>query len=80
MFQLKCQGLLDTVIKKKAFVHFSMVSCIRVQQVPVNWISVGPQIDKGKSVLKIYCSNSRNPDKGLIDTQGQIRNLMVFNI
>ena len=50
-----------------------MVSCIGVQQVPVNWISVGPQIDKGKSVFKIYCSHSRNPDQGLIDTQGQIK-------
>ena len=50
-----------------------MVSCIRVQQLHVNLISVEPQINKGKCVFKIYCSHSRNPDQGLIDTQGQIK-------
>ncbi|EDM02552.1 rCG37112 [Rattus norvegicus] len=50
-----------------------MVSCTRVQQLTVNWISGKPQIDNGKSVFKIYCSHSRNPDRGLIDTRGQIK-------
>lgn len=50
-----------------------MVSCIRVEQLTVNYISGKPQINNDKSVFKTYCSHSWNPDQDLIDAQWQVK-------
>lgn len=61
-----------------------MVSCIRAQQLTVNYISGKPQINNVKFVSKTHCSHSWNPDQDLTDAQWHVKKKkktpIVFNI